>query len=97
MTAYIVGRLKVWNRDWVEEYLPRVTVLIEKHGGRFLVQGGAPSQIEGREAAPDAAIILEFPTREAAMSFWQGEEFVPLVKLRNTGSSMEAMVLDGFS
>jgi uncharacterized protein (DUF1330 family) len=95
MTAYIVGRLKVWDRDWLAEYLPKVTVLIEKHGGRFLVLGGSPEQIEGSEEAANSAIILEFPSRDAAMAFWNAEEFAPLVKLRNTGSSMEAMVLDG--
>ena len=97
MPSYIVGRLKVWDHSWAQEYLPKVTALIEGHGGRFLVRGGAPERIEGTADTPDAVILLEFPTREAAMAFWTDPAFEPLVALRNTGSNMEAMVLEGFT
>ena len=88
--------MTVTNRDWAEEYLPKATALIESHGGRFPVQRGNPTQIEGNEPAPDAVIILEFPSREAALEFWNSDEFAPLVRLRQTGSQMEATLLDGF-
>lgn len=97
MPAYIVGHLKVWDPSWVPEYLPKVTALIESHGGRFLVRGGEPERIEGTADTPQAAIVIEFPTREAAMAFWNDPAFVPLVALRNTGSSLEAMLLDGLA
>lgn len=97
MPAYIVGRLKVWDPSWAPEYLPRVTALIEGHGGRFLVRGGAPERIEGTADTPHAAIVIEFPTREAAMAFWTDPAFAPLAALRSTGSNMEAIVLDGFT
>lgn len=97
MPAYIVGRLKVWDPSWAPEYLPKVTALIESHGGRFLVRGGEPERIEGTADTPQAAIVIEFPTREAAMAFWNDPAFVPLVALRNTGSRLEAMLLDGFA
>lgn len=97
MTAYIVGRLKVWDLSWAPEYLPKVTALIEGHGERFSVRGGTPERIEGAADTPDAAIVIEFPTHEAAMAFWTDPAFAPLVALRNTGSDMEAIVLDGFT
>jgi uncharacterized protein (DUF1330 family) len=97
MAAYIVGRLQVTHLDWVGEYIPKVSKLISEHGGRFLVRRGDPVQIEGDEPAPDAAIIIEFPDRDTALRFWNSPEFAPLVELRQTGSHMEATLLDGFS
>ncbi len=96
MAAYIVGQLRISHRDWLAEYLPKTSALIAANGGRFLVQGGNPTQIEGDEATPDAAIVLEFPDRESALGFWNSPEFAPLVQLRQTGSHMEAVLLDGF-
>jgi uncharacterized protein (DUF1330 family) len=97
MAAYIFGRLEVTDRDWVVEYLPKVAQLIAANRGRFLVQGGNPTLIEGDEPVPDATIILEFPDRDAALKFWNSEDFAPLVELRQTGSHMEALLLDGFT
>jgi uncharacterized protein (DUF1330 family) len=97
MAAYIVGRLQVTHLDWVGEYIPKVSQLIAEHGGRFLVRRGDPVQIEGNEPAPDAAIIIEFPDRDSALRFWNSPEFAPLVELRQTGSHMEATLLDGLS
>ena len=96
MAAYIVGRLRISHRDWLAEYLPKTSALIAANDGRFLVQGGDPTQIEGDETPPDGAIILEFPDRESALRFWNSPEFAPLVELRQTGSHMEATLLDGF-
>lgn len=95
MAAYIVGRMKIQNRDWMEEYFSKVPSLIEEHGGTFLVKGGEPQHLEGEDNLPDAAFILEFPTLDAAKAFWNSEAFAPLVKLRQTGSKLEAQLYSG--
>ena len=95
MPAYIVERLKIWSLDWRGEYLSKVPAVIESYGGKFLARGGIPQQIEGTEDASDPVVMLEFPDRESALAFWNSEKFAPLVALRQTGSSMEAMLVDG--
>lgn len=97
MKAYIVGRMKIHSRDWMEEYFSKVPALVEAHSGRFLVRGGDPERLEGNEKLPDAAFILEFPSREHAMKFWTSDDFKPLIRLRQTGSSLEAMVVDALA
>ncbi len=94
MKAYIIGRMKIHSRDWMEEYFPKAPDLIKAHSGRFVVRGGDPKRLEGEEGLPDAAFILEFPSRNHALGFWNSDEFKPLIKLRQTGSSLEAMVVD---
>ena len=95
MTAFIVGRMQIHNRDWMEAYFSKVPALIEAHGGMFLAKGGEPQCLEGDEVAPDAAFILKFPSREAALGFWNSDTFAPLVKLRQTGSSLQAQLYSG--
>ena len=95
MPAYVIGRMKIHQRDWMDEYFSKVPAVIESHGGRFLVRGGNPRTLEGQESLPDAAFILEFPSREAALGFWNSAQFAPLINLRQTGSQLEAMLVDG--
>lgn len=95
MSAYIVGRMRILNRDWMDEYFSQVPALIEAHGGRFLVKGGEPGQLEGSDTLPDAAFILHFPDRASAEAFWHSDAFAPLIKLRQTGSELEAQLYSG--
>ena len=62
MRAYVIGQMKIYHRDWMDEYFSKVPAVIESHGGRFLVRGGNPRMLEGQESLPDAAFILEFPS-----------------------------------
>ncbi|MDA4847419.1 DUF1330 domain-containing protein [Hoeflea poritis] len=95
MTAYIVGRMTIHKRDWMDEYFSKVPAVIEAHGGTFLVKGGAPQTLEGDEIAPDAAFMLKFPSREAALGFWNSDRFAPLVRLRQAGSTLQAQLYLG--
>jgi len=95
MTAYVVGRMNIQTRDWMEEYFAKVPALIEEHGGEFLVKGGEPQSLEGDDAPPDAAFVITFPSSEAALGFWNSKEFAPLVELRQTGSTLEAQLYSG--
>ena len=95
MPAYIVGRMRIHEREWMDEYFAEVPGVVEQYKGRFLVRGGNPQRLEGEESVPDATFVVEFPTREDAQAFWVSPEFAPLIKLRQTGSRLEAMVVDG--
>ena len=95
MPAFIVGRMQIHNRDWMAEYFSQVPAIIEAYGGAFIVKGGDPVLLEGEETAPDAAFILKFPSREAALNFWNSDAFAPLVTLRQTGATLEAQLYAG--
>jgi len=93
MSAFVIGQMDIHNSDWTEEYFAKVPALIESHGGRFLVRGGDPENLEGGKV-PDAAFIIEFPDRDHARAFWNDEAFQPLVALRQTGSTLNAVLVD---
>lgn len=67
-------------------YMAMAEAAVAAHGGRFMVRGGAPERLEG--STPDSRIvILEFPSREAARTFYESEQYAPAIKLRQTLST----------
>ncbi len=97
MSAFVIGQMEIHNRDWMDEYFSKVPSLIGEHSGTFVVKGGDPARLEGDKRLPDAAFIIEFPDREHAVNFWNSEAFKPLIHLRQSGSSLNAIVVDGLS
>jgi len=95
MSAYIIGQMKIFNDAWKDEYFSKVPALIEQHGGRFLVKGGNAVKLEGPSSLSDASFVLEFGTKENALAFWNSSEFAPLVELRQSGSELNAMLVEG--
>jgi uncharacterized protein (DUF1330 family) len=95
MPAYVIVRLKVRNNDWVAEYRPKTTALVEKHGGKFLVRRGKMDRLEGKEPLPDGAVVIEFPSIEAAKAWHSDPAYAPLIKLRQSGADAEIMVVEG--
>ena len=51
--------------------------LLDKHGGRYLVFGGNPTVVRGDDG-PSHVVMLEFPTRDAAKSFYNDPGYEPL-------------------
>jgi uncharacterized protein (DUF1330 family) len=51
--------------------------------------------LEGSEALPDAAFIIAFPDRAHAKAFWASAEFQTLAVLRRSGSTLNAILVDG--
>ena len=94
VSAFIIGRLQIDNRDWMEEYFSKAPPLVESYGGVFLVGGGNPVKLEGDDKFPVEAFVVEFPSREQALAFWHSEAYAPLIKLRQTGSRLNAIVVD---
>ena len=94
MGAFVIGQMQIHSRDWMTEYFEKIPDVVAAHGGRFLVRGGAPTQLEGPGPLPDAAFILAFPDRASAETFWASDGFQKLATLRRTGSDLSAILVD---
>ncbi|WP_263390438.1 DUF1330 domain-containing protein [Ruegeria marisflavi] len=94
MTAFVIGQMQIHSRDWMDEYFAKIPDVVARHRGQFLVRGGDPESLEGDNALPDAAFIIEFPDRSFAKDFWGSKEFQALAVLRRTGSSLNAILVD---
>lgn len=95
MTAFIIGQMTIENRDWMEAYFAEIPDVVARHQGSFSVRGGNPTRMEGEAALPDAAFVIRFPDRAHAEAFWSCDDFQRLAKLRRSGSSLNAILVDG--
>lgn len=95
MPAYAIGRLKMRDPSWLNEYRATVPGLVAKHGGKYLVRGGKMERIEGNEPLPDTMVVLEFPTMAAAHAFHDDPAYAPFIKLRQGGSDLEFVLVEG--
>ncbi|MGR3321650.1 MAG: DUF1330 domain-containing protein [Pseudooceanicola sp.] len=94
MTAFVIGQMMIHSRDWMDEYFGQIPDVVAAHKGEFKVRGGDPQTLEGDNAVPDAAFIIEFPDRSHAEDFWNSDEFQTLAVLRRSGSTLNAILVD---
>jgi uncharacterized protein (DUF1330 family) len=96
MPAYAIGRLEMRDPSWVKEYMPKTAELVAKHGGRYLTRGGAAmARLEGQGALPSAIVVLEFPTMTQARAWYDDPAYAPLIKLRQGGSALDFILVEG--
>lgn len=71
------------------EYVEKIPIFLQKHSGRYLVEGATPEVLEG-EWEPKTIVILEFETIENAEQFLLDPEVKELFKIRqhNTRSNL---------
>ena len=69
MKYYSVAEIDVVDQSWVPAYVANVTRLVERAGGRYLARTSKVERIEGERPRPQIALIIEWPSREAAVAF----------------------------
>jgi uncharacterized protein (DUF1330 family) len=86
MKYYAVAEVDVTDPAWVQSYVAEVTPMVERHGGRYLARTGHIEQLEGERGRPQTALIIEWPTKEAADAFYECEEYRPHREARRRGA-----------
>ena len=96
--AYLLVQVTIPDFEAYKQsgYMAMAEKAVAAHGGRFMVRGGNPLKLEGTAAA-DRVVILEFPSRDAALAFWNGPSYGPALKLRQSLSSASTILLDEYT
>ena len=94
MKGYIVANVTVEDAAAYEAYRSKVEGIIERHGGRYLVRGGA---VEVREGEPGIArlVILEFPSVEAARAFYDSADYQAILPIRTANAAATLIIAEG--
>ncbi|MBV9107989.1 MAG: DUF1330 domain-containing protein, partial [Gemmatimonadetes bacterium] len=67
MKHYVVAEMEITDPAWVRPYVAAVTRMVEAHSGRYLARTGSVEVLEGGGAPPQVSLLIEWPSREAAM------------------------------
>jgi uncharacterized protein (DUF1330 family) len=95
MSAYFLFHNKrVRDPDQLDRYKQAVAPIVSAYGGTYRVIGGEPTVLEG-EWHPSFLVLVEFPSRERATSWYGSEEYRELKAQRLAAVDSEGVLLVG--
>lgn len=94
--AYVIVEVKVTNPEAYASYRDLASASVARHGGRFLVRGGAVVPLEG-SWEPERLVVVEFPSVEAARTWYFSEDYQEALKIRLANSVGRALLIEGYS
>ncbi|MBI3886472.1 MAG: DUF1330 domain-containing protein [Opitutae bacterium] len=95
MKYYAVVQLDILDRQWVGDYVTNVTALVAQHGGRYLARSTAAEIIEGGRKPPEVFVIVEWPSKAAAVDFYHSEAYRPYREARLQGARCDFALVAG--
>jgi uncharacterized protein (DUF1330 family) len=93
VAAFLIVDVSFRDPEGAAEYRQRVPACVARHGGRFVVRGGAPTTLEG-EWTPSWVTIVEFPSRADLMRWYESDDYRPLRNIRQRCASSRIVVVD---
>lgn len=94
MAAYVIYQGEVLDQERYEEYKVKAAASIAAAGGQYLVRGGDLHVLEG-EAPAGRTVVVEFPTTQAALDWYHGEEYAAARAIREGAARARMYVVDG--
>ena len=91
---YVLANVKVTDPQRYEEYKKLSTKAFQAHGLQPLVRGGAVEVLEG-DWTPDRTVMLEFPSKEAALAWYSSPEYQAAKKAREGAAVMRMVLIEG--
>ena len=94
MRAFLFANVEIHDAEAYARYRDLVPDTIAKYGGRYLARGGALEVLEG--ALPfKRAVIVEFPSMQAARDWWNSPEYAPVKSMRHAAATSNLMIFEG--
>ncbi len=94
MPAYVVVDVDVTEPGTYKEYRAKAAPTVLQYGGRYLVRGGAVSEVEPGWNT-HRFVILEFPTLEQAKRWYKSPEYSKVLPLRLRSSKSRLLMVEG--
>ena len=94
MPAYIIAQVNVTNPEKYKEYAALAGPANAKHGGRFLVRGGAKTVLEG-DIPFQRIVVTEFKDVESAKKFYHSVEYQAARQKRLGAADFHMVIVEG--
>lgn len=95
MTAYMIVTARISDRDtFVAGYGAEAARLVERFGGRYVLRGPGAQLLEGSFGDGASMVISEWPTKDAALAFWNSSEYAEARKLRDGVADVQVLLIE---
>jgi uncharacterized protein (DUF1330 family) len=95
MSVYLVSNIVVEDHDAYVQYMKAGRASVARYGGRLLT-AGAPEYLEGKWQ-PTRVTVVEFPSRDAALRFYESAEYQEARGLRRGIADYSLILLSNIS
>ncbi|WP_299871332.1 DUF1330 domain-containing protein [uncultured Cocleimonas sp.] len=95
MSYYSVLEVTPTNEDWIADYVASANRLVTAHGGKYLANTPVHERLEGKGDDVAIRVIIQWPSKEAAIAFMNDPEYAPLLKGRTEGSISNHVLIEG--
>lgn len=86
MTYYSVLDVTPTNEAWIPDYIGPANKLVAQYGGKYLARTATHERVEGQGEGAALRIIIEWPSKQAALDFMNDAEYAPHLQARTAGS-----------
>jgi uncharacterized protein (DUF1330 family) len=94
LTCFAIGHLtSITMGPEIVDYLTHIDASLEPYAGRFVVHGSPVEILEG--PWPGDLIVIEFPDRDHARSWYTSPGYQQIVRLRTDNSDGSVILVDG--
>ena len=94
MSGYFIIQINVTNAENYKEYIEKVTPIVKKFGGEYIVRGGQSENVEGNWLF-QRTVVLKFPTYDMVKEWHNSDEYKPIRKIREDNSECNAIIIEG--
>lgn len=92
--GYIIGHITVRDAEAYKEYVRLDTpLMVDRHGGTFLIRGG-PSELKEGEAHA-RHVVIEFESYAAALAAYNDPEYQDVAEIRRRTADSTMIVVEG--
>jgi uncharacterized protein (DUF1330 family) len=95
MAAYFIARYNVTNPEGFKAYGAAVGPTFAGHDMEVIVLDHAANAVEG--TPPQNTVILKFPSKEAALAWYNSPEYQAIKHHRTDNSEGDIALVEGFS
>lgn len=95
MIAYMIVTAKIADRDaFIKGYGAAAGALVEKFGGKYVLRGPGAQLLEGSFGDGASMVISEWPSKEAALTFWNSPEYGEAKLLRAGAAECQVLLIE---
>ena len=94
MPGYVVAQINMTNKEGFKVYAEQVPETIKHFGGKYIVRAGEYTYMEGKWDYT-RNVIIEFPTYEKALEWYNSDLYKPVKELRQKNSEGNLIIIKG--
>ena len=95
MPAYVIATIdNVTDPDKIAQYRDMAAKATAKAGGKYIARGGETAPLEGGWQ-PGRTVILEFPSLEAAKTWYHSPEYQEAFRTREGAADFRILAVEG--